>query len=380
MSAAEKRLHYILVKPAGPDCNMTCRYCFYHDKGALFEKGKRRRMSAETLEKTLRSFLKNAGEPLTVGWQGGEPSLMGLPFFEKAVALEEKYASGLEVGNAFQTNGYLLDKKWARFFRRNNFLVGLSLDGPAHIHDRYRRTRDGQGSWRRVITNLKMLLDAGVAVNAMSVVNDYSAQYPEEIYNFHKEQGLTYLQFIPCVETDPDDLSRAAPFSVSASAYGAFLCRLFDLWVADFKDGLPATSIRFFDSVLLSYLNRPPEECIFDDQCGLYLVVEHNGDVYPCDFFVEPALKLGNIQRDALPRLLNSPKQVRFGLAKAELHRDCTRCPWLQHCKGGCPKDRIRDPRDRGLSHFCVSYKVFYRYADARLKSIAARLAPLLKA
>lgn len=379
LAVTRKPLHYILIKPAGPDCNMACGYCFYHDKGVLFQAGKRRRMSEETLEKTLQSFLGEAGQPLTVGWQGGEPSLMGLPFFEKAVALEEKYAPGLKVGNAFQTNGYLLDKAWVRFFRQRGFLVGLSLDGPAHIHDRYRRTRDGRGSWQKVTDNLKILLDFGVAVNAMSVVNNYSARFPEEIYHFHKEQGLTYMQFIPCVETDPSDLSRAAPFSVSARSYGEFLCKLFDLWAADFRDGIPTTSIRFFDSVLLSYLNRPPEECTFYDQCGLYLVVEHNGDVYPCDFFVDPALKLGNLHQEALPDLLNSVKQERFGLAKAKLPRKCTRCPWLRHCKGGCPKDRIRDPRDRGLSHFCISYKIFYQYADARLKKMSACFAPLLE-
>jgi len=377
LNTARKPLNFILIKPAGPDCNMACTYCFYYDKTALFSTG-RHRMREETLEKTLSSFLASAHRPVTVGWQGGEPGLMGISFFEKAVDLERKYAPGVQVGNSFQTNGYHLDRAWARFFHKNRFLVGLSLDGPAHVHDRYRLTRDGRGTWQRVTDNLKMLLDQGVAVNTMTVVNDYSVRFPEEIYNFHKELGIRYMQFIPCVEADPSDPSRAAPFSVSARAYGEFLCKLFDLWVGDFRDGIPEVSIRFFDSVLLSYLDLPPEECTFNDECGVYLVVEHNGDVYPCDFFVEPALKLGNVYREGLEELLNSEQQKQFGRAKAEMHRKCLRCPWLRHCKGGCPKDRLRDPRDRGMNHFCESYKIFYRYADSRLKKMALHLARVL--
>ncbi|MFY9114100.1 MAG: anaerobic sulfatase maturase [Dethiobacteria bacterium] len=375
-----KKLNFLLVKPAGPDCNMACTYCFYYHKADLFGEAKRHLMNKETLEITTKQMLASADRPVTIAWQGGEPTLAGYSFFERAVALQEKYNCGFEVGNAFQTNGYLLNHKWSRFFKRHNFLVGLSLDGPEHVHDRYRMLADGRGSWRKVTDNLKILLDHGVAVNAMTVVNDYSVNFPEEIYAFHKEMGLVYMQFLPCVETDPADITSAAPFSVTAAAYGEFLCKLFDLWTADFHDGIPQTSIRFFDSVMLSYMEQPPEECTFFDECGAYLVVEHNGDLYPCDFFVEPRLRLGNVHQDNMLEILNSVRQRNFGKNKVSVPENCRKCPWLKHCKGGCLKDRVRDPRDEGRNHFCRAQQIFFSYADNKLKELAAHFTAVLAA
>jgi uncharacterized protein len=361
----------ILVKPAGPDCGMDCGYCFYSGKSGLYPQTHMHRMSAEILDETMRRFLKQPTSDLSVGWQGGEPSLMGLPFFRKAVELEKLYGDGKSIGNGFQTNGLLLDREWAKFFREYKFLIGLSIDGPAHVHDRYRRLRNGDGTWAQVSAAAGMLLDEGVPVNALTVVNDYSARYPEEIYDHHRDLGLSYMQFIPCVETDPGDRSRAAPFSVTAEAYGAFLCRIFDRWRADFRGGTPQTSVRFFESLLFRYAGFAPPDCTLCEKCGTCLVVEHNGDVYSCDFFVEPAWLLGNVMSDGLAGMFASERHRQFSRRKAELTASCAACPWLTLCRGGCPKDRVRDPRDRGESHFCGAYRIFFEHAHAHLKKLA---------
>ncbi|MDD5711435.1 MAG: SPASM domain-containing protein, partial [Smithellaceae bacterium] len=226
--------------------------------------------------------------------------------------------------------------------------------------------------WRCVTDKAKLLLDAGCAVNALTVVNDYSASYPDEIYSFLKESGLSYMQFIPCVESDPDDPKKAAPFSASSDAYGHFLCRIFDLWRADFREGLPTTSVRFFESLLFRYAGLPLPECTLHEECGLYLVAEHNGDIYACDFFVAPAWRLGNIANDDLEELLNGPTQNKFGRAKAKLPDACRSCKWRGVCRGGCVKDRIRDQSDKGDNHFCGAYRTFFSHADGSLRALVA--------
>jgi len=367
----KKALTSVLIKPAGPDCNLACTYCFYLKKAILFPRTKIHRMSEAILEEMIRQVMEQGSSPISFGWQGGEPTLMGLPFFEKAVEFQKTYGQGQTVGNGLQTNGILLDENWAHFLRENRFLVGLSLDGPQHIHDHYRVFRSGKGTWEQVVDRAKLLLDADVAVNALTVVSDYSAQFPEEIYEFHKSLGLTYMQFIPCVETDSRNPTQAAPFSVSPEQYGHFLKKIFDLWWNDFRNGRPTTSVRFFDSVFYTYVGITPPDCTFYKECGIYVVVEHNGDVYACDFFVEPRWRLGNVMNNRLIDLLNSKKQDAFGKVKVQLPQECLTCPWLKHCWGGCPKDRLRDPRDRGSNHFCRSYQMFFEHADARLRELA---------
>ncbi len=366
-----KSLNSILVKPAGPDCNMSCDYCFYLEKAELFPTTQVHRMSEDVLETMIKQALEQSGPSISFGWQGGEPTLMGLPFFQKAVDFQKKYGQGQIVGNGLQTNGILIDAKWVQFLKTYNFLVGLSLDGPEHVHNKYRFMRGGGGSWNRVVDRAKLMLDAGVAVNALSVVNDYSVQFPREIYEFHKELGLSFQQYIPCVETDRQDPKMAAPFSVSPEKYGPFLCTLFDLWMADFKNDKPTTSIRFFDSVFYRYVDAPPPECTLLPICGVYVVVEHDGGIYSCDFFVEPKWKLGNIMDDRLIDTLNSERQESFGKMKAALPDACIECRWIKHCQGGCPKDRMRDPRDERLSHFCASYKMFFEHSDSQMQKLA---------
>lgn len=367
-----KPLNLLLVKPAGPDCNLDCTYCFYLDRAGSMSADHPHRMSDAVLEEMIRQAFSGHERQVAFVWQGGEPTLMGLPFFRRVVELQMKHGKGKSVSNSLQTNGLLLDDAWAAFLREYHFLVGLSIDGPQHVHDHYRVAKGGQGSWAAAVKSARLLLDHGVEVNALSVVTDHAAHYPEEIYRFLKELGLPFMQFIPCVEIDPADASRAARFTVSPDDYGRFLIRLFDLWHADFVDGEPSTSIRYFDSVFHTYVGLDAPDCTLMKHCGVYVVVEHNGDVFACDFFVEPEWKLGNVMTHQLSAMLNAPRQDAFAALKADVPEVCTTCRWLRSCRGGCTKDRIRDPRDAGLSHFCASYKMFFDHADARLRAMAS--------
>ncbi len=366
-----KVLNSILVKPAGPDCNLTCEYCFYSAKSSLFPGTMKHRMIEATLTEMIKQAMGQAGETIGIAWQGGEPTLMGLQFFQKSMDLIRRYGKDQTVGNALQTNGLLIDKDWIRFLNEYNFLVGLSIDGPKHVHDHYRRTKNGRSTWSRVADKAKMMLNGGVSVNALSVVTDYSSEFPEESYSFLKDLGLTYMQFIPCVERDPMKPGEFFTFSVSAEKYGAFLCKLFDLWLADFVNGCQTTSIRFFDSVFDRYVGLTPPECTLLEECGNYLVVEHNGDVYCCDFFVEPNWKLGNIQNGRLHDMLNSNRQTIFGARKKQLLEECKACKWLYNCQAGCIKDRVNGLGHIGTNHLCAAFKMFFDHADPKLRQLA---------
>ena len=368
----QKPLLSVLVKPAGPDCNMSCTYCFYLEKAALYPENKIHRMDEETLENLVRQVMEQAGRQVSFGWQGGEPTLMGLEFFRKAVEFQQRYGRGQTVGNGLQTNGIQIDEEWTEFLHAYRFLVGLSLDGPEHIHDHYRRLKGGGTSWARVADKARLMLEGSVEVNALVVVNDHSVHFPEEIYEYHKSIGLTFQQYIPCIETDPRAPDQPLPFSVPSLSFGTFLCTLFDLWIRDFEDGIPTTSIRFFDSVFHSYVGLPPPECTLLKECGVYVIVEHNGDVYACDFFVDPKWKLGNIRNKKISDMLNSALQTRFGRIKSALAPECRSCRWLPHCRGGCPKDNIISTEPTGLNHFCPSFKMFFEHADTTMRELAA--------
>lgn len=379
---AKKKLTTVLVKPTGADCNLDCGYCFYLDRagtprpGFKQERGLNRlhgrRMSDEVLEAMVRQVMRGGSAQVSFGWQGGEPLLMGLDFFKRAVEYERRYGfSGQVVGNGLQTNGTLINDAWGDLFLETNWLVGLSLDGPPHIHDHYRRTRNGRGTYERVRAVAELLSRRGVLFNVLTVVNEYSVRFPKEIYDHHKQLGLRHMQFIPCVEQDPRDPRRAADFSVGAEQLGRFMCEVFDLWRKDFVAGRPTVDIRWFDSFFHAYVDRPAPECTLMKECGCYVVVEHNGDVFPCDFFVEDRWKLGNVLTGDLTEMLNSSKQKVFGQLKAKLPRECRTCRWLKYCRGGCTKDRLRDPTDEGSNHFCRAFMMFFEHADAEFRRLA---------
>ena len=363
-----KQLDSVLIKPAGPDCNLACRYCFYLDHARLFPEAAPHRMDEAVLAATVRQVLGAGSPQVSFGWQGGEPTLMGLPFFERAVELEKQHGRGGQtIGNGLQTNGLLIDESWCRFLREHQFLVGLSLDGPEPVHDRYRLARSGQPTWGRVMDAAKRMLDGGVEVNALAVVTDRSAECPREVYEFLRDTGLRYMQFIPCLEPEPRPAVGPSEFAAGPERLGRFLCTVFDAWRADFRDGRPTTSIRWFDSVFATYIGVQAMECTLLPECGCYVVVEHNGDVFACDFFVEEEWKLGNVQAGTLADMLNSPQQARFGRRKAELAAACQACPWLPHCRGGCPKERTGQ-----RSRFCDAYRMFFAHADSFFRELAA--------
>ncbi len=367
----EKPLQSILIKPAGPDCNMECTYCFYLPKKKMFPSSIHPRMTLATAKDLIQQTMRAAYSMVSFNWQGGEPTLMGLDFFKQVVKYQKQYGRKIKVGNSLQTNGLLLNREWARFLAKNEFLVGISLDGPQHIHDLYRRRKKSGGTWKTVVDNTKLLLEQGVAVNALTVVNNHSVDFPEEIYQFHKSLGLNHMQFIPCVEKAPQNPAKFLPFSVSPGSYGKFLIRIFELWQSDFINSMPTTFIRFFDSVFFNYVGLTAPDCHLQDQCGVYVVVEHNGDVYSCDFFVEPHWKLGNLAEANILDMLNSPQQHRFGKLKSTLVKGCKSCPWLSVCHGGCPRDWFSAHDNKQNNFLCPAFKTFFKYADPHFKILA---------
>jgi len=348
-----KPLQTLLIKPAGPDCNMACTYCFYLEKELLFPETRHHRMTEDVLEKVIRQAMRQSGDQISFIWQGGEPTLMGLEFYQKSIELQQHYGRGQAVGNGLQTNGLLIDDEWIAFLKSYNWLVGLSLDGPQHVHDRYRRALNGDGTWEQVTACAERMLAADLAVNALVVVNDYSVQFPDEIYRFHKNLGLSHMQFIPCVEADRKDPSGVLGFSVPAEEYGRFLCRLFDLWMDDFSGLEPTTSIRMFESLFYTYIGHIPPECTLLPECGTYVMVEHNGDVFSCDFYAE--------------------KHLCFGRRKLHLPDECNDCRWLHLCRGGCPKDRLQGPGPKVSNHLCSTYRMFFDHSDERFRRLADR-------
>lgn len=366
-----KPLDSVLVKPAGPDCNLGCTYCFYLEKADLFKENSTHRMSDAVLEELIKQIMQQSGQEVSIAWQGGEPTLAGLDFYKKAIQYEKHYGKGKIVGNALQTNGTLLNKEWAEFLRESNFLVGLSLDGPQHIHDNYRLSQSGKPSWDKVMKSLQLLQAYHIPVNAMCCITDDSADYAQELYEFYKSIDIQWMQFIPVVEPDKNNPTKAAAFSLSAQKYGDFLITLFDLWLNDFENGAPTTNIRTFESIFHTYVELPAPECTLLPECGVYPTVEYNGNVYSCDFFVEKKWKLGNIKNDLLIELLNGNKQTEFGKLKKILPPQCGTCKWYKHCFGGCTKDRIKDPEDNGMPRFCSATIQFLEHADATFKALA---------
>jgi uncharacterized protein len=318
-------------------------------------------MSDEVLEKLVKDYMELRFPLAGFAWQGGEPTLMGVDFYKKVVELQKKYE---EVGNSLQTNAILLNEKWCRFLSENKFLVGVSIDGPKEFHDYYRPDHSGAGTFDRVMRAIENCKQYNVEYNTLTLLNARNADHPDEVFDFLVGLGVKFVQFIPCVEVDPAT-GEIADFSITPKQYGEFMCRLFDRW---------CLSIRDFDSVLSYYVTGRHSICTFDRQCSQYIVIEHSGDAFCCDFFVEPKWRLGNIFETPIEKLVASSKKRTFARAKKNLCNKCLVCRQLAICRGGCMKDRAPFDKDNygPESYFCEAYKQFFDHAAPRFMQLAA--------
>lgn len=368
---------HVMAKPSGSVCNIDCTYCFYLEKEALYpERNKNWRMSDETLENYIRQHIEaQSGDLVTFAWQGGEPTMMGLPFFRRVVELCSKYANGKKIDHALQTNGVLVDDEWARFFAEQRFLVGLSIDGPANLHNQYRVNRAGKGTHEKVVAAMALLKAYNVEFNTLTVVGKHNVEHAREVYDFLLAVGSRYMQFIPLVERMSSDTSsplqlvlpgesaaRLAPWTVPSWQFGEFLNQIFDVWL---RLDVDRVYVQMFDVVLAAWMGQPPVLCVHSQTCGHAFALESNGDLYNCDHFVYPEHKLGNIHLQSIHELNNSEQAINFGQAKKEtLTADCRSCEFRFVCHGGCPKHRFAVSPSGHPSHnyLCAGYKHFFKH------------------
>ncbi|MFW5979373.1 MAG: anaerobic sulfatase maturase [Halanaerobium sp.] len=359
----------LMAFPAGPVCNLDCEYCYYLDKRDLYPKTNNFKMSEEVLENYIRQYIESQPGPvINFGWQGGEPTLRGLNFFKKAVKLQQKYLpTGWKAENSIQTNGILIDQNWAQFFKENNFLVGVSLDGPQKLHNKYRKDKAGRGTHKDVLAGIKKLKEYGVTYNILAVVNNLNSKKPVEVYKFFREIGADFIQFIPIVEENEEGEIRS--YSVSPEEYGKFLIGVFNQWVNDLGD----IYVQIFEEAVSAWAGYKANLCVFSPECGKAAVVEYNGDLYSCDHFVDPEYKLGNINQKNISAMMSSEEQQQFGKAKKEgLNSKCLKCNYLFFCSGGCPKNRILDKgNDYRLNYLCDGYKLFFNYIDVFMDKLS---------
>ena len=388
--ASQLGLH-VIAKPTGPICNIRCEYCFYLEKEKLYPQGERWKMSDETLEAYVRQYFEaqpDHVESVDFAFQGGEPTLMGLDFFRRVIELQEKHnPRGKRIQNSLQTNGIKLDDTWCEFLKQHNFLVGLSMDGPADLHDRYRLDRQGRGTFDRVMKAMACLKKHGVEFNVLVCVNRHNADQAGRVYRFFRDQGVDFLQFIPIVEPvrgagsgDVDVKADTAPEtlvserSVRPKQFGRFLTGVFDEWI---RNDVGRIFVRDFDQALSAWAGAGASLCVYMKECGRATAIEHNGDLYSCDHFVEPAYKLGNIHEKPIKELANSPLQETFGRNKsAKLPDYCGECEFLSACNGACPKDRLLHTPDGqpGLNYLCAGFKLFFSHVDPYMKFMADEL------
>jgi len=402
LGARAARRFHVMVKPAGSACNLDCTYCFYLSKQTLPGGPGGGHMSDEVLERLVRDYIASVtGDEVVFSWQGGEPTLLGLDFFRKAVALQRKYAKpGQRIENDLQTNGTLLDEDWARFLKEHRFLVGLSIDGPRDVHDRYRITKRGEPTFDAVVAAAKTLRRFGVPFNTLTCVNRFNASRPLDVYRFlRRELGSTYLQFIPIVEpkgfettapqtwdparlpvvgapeTHPDHPdSVVTPWSVAAEEYGYFLSKVWDEWLA--RD-VGKVLVNFCETLVAQHMGLPSQVCVHSELCGKGVAVEHDGSVYACDHYVYPEYRLGNLRERSLGEMVFAPTQVKFGYAKSEsLPNYCRECRYLSDCWGECPKNRLlRTPDgEPGLNYLCPGLMRFYAHAVPTAAKMAEKL------
>lgn len=374
-----KQIHafHVMAKPTGSVCNLNCHYCFYLEKEVYYPQP--HIMRDNVLESYMRSYIESTypDDEVAFSWQGGEPALAGLEFYQQAVSLQHKYGAGRKITNSFQTNGILLNEAWCQFFADNDFLIGLSLDGPAAIHDKYRLTRSGKPTHHRVMRALALLQKYKIKYNVLACVNRHSAQYPLEIYHFLRNAGVEFIQFIPVVERLADEYARQAglklqapggagegvtPWSVLPADYGQFLIGIFDAWR---KQDIGNIFVMNIEWAFARFMNVPGAICHHQPTCGRSVIVEHNGDIYACDHYVYPQYRLGNIRVNTLAEMIDSDVHKKFGSDKyTSLPRQCRQCPVLQACQGGCPKHRFMRTTagEAGLNYLCQGFQPYFTY------------------
>lgn len=363
---------YVMLKPIGAACNLRCKYCYYLEKKDLYPDTRNFVMSDQILEEFIEQYMNSQTmQQVLFTWHGGETLMRPISFYQKAIELQKKYAYGRQIDNSLQTNGTLLTDEWCKFFKENNFLIGISVDGPQHCHDKYRKTKDNRPSFYNVMKGISLLKRHGVEFNIMGVVNDYNVDYPLEFYNFFKEIDCRYIQFSPIVEQIDGKL---APWSVSSGKWGDFLIAIFDEWV---KNDVGKFFVQYFDSTLANWVGEKPGLCTLAKTCGHAGVMEFNGDVYSCDHFVYPEYKLGNIKNQTLTELMYSQKQLKFGQDKFDtLPTQCQTCKYLFACNGECPKNRIctTSTGEDGLNYLCKGYYKFFDHVAPYMDFMANEL------
>ena len=386
---------HIVAKPIGPLCNLNCEYCFYLDKQALFARNEKYRMPDGVLRTFIASYISSQPTPIVeFVWQGGEPTLLGVDFFRRVIDLQRPFAGAKTITNSLQTNGTLLTDEWCAFLKKHNFMVGISLDGPKEIHDRYRRDRAGDGTFDQVMRGLRLLQKHGVEYNLLACVARETALRPLDVYHFFKEEGVEFIQFTPVVERIADSMSRGVglrlaapaslteeekqtevtPWSVIPEEYGDFLIAVFEEWV---RQDVGKVFVMNFEWALNAWIGNPSPVCIFAQQCGRAVAVEHNGDVYACDHYVYPEYRLGNILTENLGQLIESSVARGFGPHKeSTLPRWCRECEVLKACWGGCPKHRFKMTlqQEPGLHYLCAGYQKFFLHIRKYLRVMATLL------
>ncbi len=365
VSGPAPRISSLLIKPVSALCNLDCEYCFYLDRDAdPYKDLPSRLMPLDTLERLVDTFLFYSYPQSTFAFQGGEPTLAGVKFFQKLIEFQQRHGrNGQSVSNALQTNGVLIDKDWCDLFRTYNWLIGLSIDGPEEVNDRHRFNKAGHPTWKRVMQSLELMLKEKVDFNVLCVLSQANVHKPKEIYKFFKSIGVGYMQFIPLSEFHPD--GTPMPFTVNAEEYGRFLCEIFDLWWPDRR----TVRVRFLDNLAEAVAGQKPGSCTMHETCDSYVVVEYNGDIYPCDFFVEKHWKLGNIEVDSWQEVARRVRRYNFAAKKTLAHPECQVCKYQSICHGGCPKSRHGQRGEfADLDWFCGAYKMIFDKAVGPLK------------
>ena len=369
---------YVMLKPAGSLCNLRCKYCYYLEKDKLYKQCKNHVISDELLEKFIKEYIEAQTTPQVLfTWHGGETLMRPISFYKRALELQRIYGRGRQIDNCIQTNGTLLTDEWCQFFKDNNFLVGVSIDGPQEFHDEYRRTATNKPTFVKVMNGINLLNKHGVEWNALAVVNDYNADYPLEFYRFFKQIGCKYIQFSPIVERvvkREDGLTLApgmqggdaglADFSITPEQWGNFLCTIFDEWV---HNDVGEYFVHLFDATLANWVGQAPGVCILAEECGHAGVMEFNGDVYSCDHFVYPEHLLGNLHTKTITEMMYSDQQNKFAKMKKQmLPQQCKECKFLFACHGECPKNRFLNDKygNYGLNYLCKGYRQFFEHVE----------------